>query len=804
MEFIDGNGSFRLKNPQKYSYLYFPAAGENGIRSSLTPLLGGDAKKDQNTFLFEPVSAENLHNNRGTRNFWCRFGVGRAWSASGASAAQEAAAGTANEEEAVLEAGFMWHTLYRRSKEFPVESKITTFVPIDFPDTEVTLVTIRNTGDAAVVFTPVAVLPMYARSADNIRDHRHVTSLLHRARVTEYGVRITPTLTFDERGHKKNELTYYVYGGDENGRGPAGVIPAVEDVIGEGGSFARPRAVYEELPELAQPGDTLDGYETAGTLVFEECRLLPGEEAFFALCAGIDSNSRLAGNSLQSEESGTDGHSRTDGKLPDDGHSQKASKLQRTGIEDALRTRRKDDWLSDLERTKAHWAEQVNVRFSTGDKQFDQYMCWIAFQPILRRIYGCSFLPHHDYGKGGRGWRDLWQDCLALLIMNPDGVRRMLVSNFGGVRMDGSNATIIGSRQGEFIADRNNIARVWMDHGFWPLHTTAFYIHQTGDLGILLEEAEYFKDGQAVRGEEKDGEWNEEYGVRQRDKRGQTVSGTVLEHILVQNLTAFYDVGEHNRIRLRGADWNDALDMAPERGESAAFTFAYAGNLGVLKELLARLSEQGTESVLLAGELAMLLSRDTALYADIAKKQALLREYCGLVRHNCSGEKVKIPIEELRLTLEAMECWWKETLRGEEWLSGKYSFFNGYYDNHGKRVERTEGRPDSSARIEEADIPEKTGDGAGVRMMLTSQVFAIQSGTATEEQTKSIIASADALLYREHKGGYCLNTDFGELKDDLGRMFGFAYGHKGTGRYFLTWPLCTETRSISGALPGRA
>lgn len=49
----------------------------------------------------------------------------------------------------------------------------------------------------------------------------------------------------------------------------------------------------------------------------------------------------------------------------------------------------------------------------------------------------------HDYGKGGRGWRDLWQDCLALLIMEPTDVRRMIVNNYGGVRIDGTNATIL-------------------------------------------------------------------------------------------------------------------------------------------------------------------------------------------------------------------------------------------------------------------------------------------------------------------------------------------------------------------------
>ncbi len=32
-------------------------------------------------------------------------------------------------------------------------------------------------------------------------------------------------------------------------------------------------------------------------------------------------------------------------------------------------------------------------------------------------------------------------------------------------------------------------------------------------------------------------------------------------------------------MKLHGADWNDALDMAWDKGESVAFTCAYAGNL---------------------------------------------------------------------------------------------------------------------------------------------------------------------------------------------------------------------------------
>ena len=91
-------------------------------------------------------------------------------------------------------------------------------------------------------------------------------------------------------------------------------------------------------------------------------------------------------------------------------------------------------------------------------------MKWVCFQPFLRRLFGCSFLPHHDYGRGGRGWRDLWQDCLSLLLMEPKTVGDMIVNNYKGVRLDGTNATIIGEGDGNFLADRNGITRVWMDH----------------------------------------------------------------------------------------------------------------------------------------------------------------------------------------------------------------------------------------------------------------------------------------------------------------------------------------------------
>ena len=393
-------------------------------------------------------------------------------------------------------------------------------------------------------------------------------------------------------------------------------------------------------------------------------------------------------------------------------------------------------------------------------------MNWVSFQPELRRIYGCSFLPHHDYGRGGRGWRDLWQDCLALLMMNPGGVRQMLLSNFGGVRVDGSNATIIGDHLGEFKADRNSITRVWMDHGVWPFMTTKLYMNQTGDFDLLYQKVPYFKDRQVMRGKAVDEQWKE--GMQwQESVRGVRYEGTVLEHLLIQALGAFYEVGEHNHIALRDADWNDALDMAGHRGESVAFTNAYAMNLRDLAAILRQEAAKGVRDVELLEEITKLLEDKEELYESIEAKHKLLNSYLRKCRHTVSGVRIQIDTKQLADSLEHKAEWMMEHIRETEWVSDAkgHGWYNGYYDDHGNRVEGV------------------TEEG-NVRMMLTGQVFSIMAGTATEEQVRAITEAADVYLYDASCGGYRLNTDFHELKTDMGRMFGFAFGEKENGAVF--------------------
>ena len=153
---------------------------------------------------------------------------------------------------------------------------------------------------------------------------------------------------------------------------------------------------------------------------------------------------------------------------------------------------------------------------------------------------------------------------------------------------------------------------------------------ETGDYDLLWKEAPYFLDKQVMRGEATDEEWE--------TKAAKTHTGTVMEHLLLQNLTAFYDVGEHNIIRLRGADWNDALDMAKEKGESVAFTNAYAQNLEDLAGLLRLAKQQGINSIVVAERMMPLFTMGTDLYESVERKHELLQCFLETCVAETAGE----------------------------------------------------------------------------------------------------------------------------------------------------------------------
>lgn len=713
---VHGDGTFHITNVTNLSYGYFPLCNTLSMKSAIGPNLGGDTKADQNSFLLLPTSVEDLANSLLKRNVFFRVNDSFTWSITGQTPKQ-----ILTPDNVDLFGDFLVHKIVRKNQLFTCE--IESFVPSNDTYQELHKITVKNIASEPLSLRSVVGVPIYGRSAENIRDHRHVSSLLNQAMMVENGVINKPTFSFDERGHLVNQRHYGVFASHSMVDKVNNYYPTLEEFVGEGHTLLDPLVVKEDVKNSYQVGDVVAGYEVMAGLDYGEVVLKEGEELTIVLSLVIDDS--------------YDDLIKTSSTL-----SLKAY--------DVLK-----------ETTKEYWEKELSpLVFHFPSDELNGWLKWVTLQPILRRIYGNSFLPYHDYGRGGRGWRDLWQDLLALIIMDPSNVREMLLNNFKGVRIDGSNATIIGDKPGEFLADRNNIARVWMDHGSWPLLTVKLYLDQSGDTDLLFEKVEYFRDQftHYTKRVEKDFEAKDH---TLKTKEGKTYKGTILEHLLIQNVVPYYNIGAHHNIRLEDADWNDGLDMANNKGESVAFTSFYGQNLIALSELLRKLHEQGVHHVHLFSEFDELLK--DVNHQDIALKSQLLQYYFEQIAGGLSGEQVTYDTLVLEKILYKKGFELLEQVRDNEWLEeGHEGWFNGYYD-------------DDSMPLD--DIQKK-------RMTLTGQVFAIMSNAATNKQIEKVIESADKYLYVKELGGYRLNTNFDEVKTNMGRLFGFAYGHKENGAMF--------------------
>ncbi len=104
-----------------------------------------------------------------------------------------------------------------------------------------------------------------------------MTSLLHRINTTEYGVEVTPVLSFDERGHQKNHTTYFVYGYSEKGDAPEAFYPTVQEFIGEGGTYLNPEAVRKNKQAERQEAE-LREKRAMGGIRFADVQLKPQKQ----------------------------------------------------------------------------------------------------------------------------------------------------------------------------------------------------------------------------------------------------------------------------------------------------------------------------------------------------------------------------------------------------------------------------------------------------------------------------------------------------------------------------------------------
>ena len=720
---LRSDGRFTLSAPDRISHLYLPLFNEYGMKSAITPRLGGDLKIDQNHFAIAPSTQETMNDPAQCRNVFFRVG-GDLYNVTGNTPMQRL-----NEEKSTLEVGLLDQTVTRTNARFSVS--VTSFVPAVAEAVELHRIVFTNLAKEKLPVKPTVAFPLYGRSADNLRDHRHVTALLNRVHVYENGVINQPTLSFDERGHLANRTAYGVFAVCDR-LSVADRWPILEEFTGEGGDLFMPAIPQSDARSPHLPGSVAEGFEALGGLGFPEIDLLPGEQltlvAGYFIAEGAGAVCDLA-----------------------------AKRLSLLGFDDLLQA------------TRDHWMrETAAVEMHLSSAERSGWLRWVGLQPVMRRIYGCSFLPHHDYGRGGRGWRDLWQDSLALTLLDPKSARAGLVNNIRGVRIDGSNATIVGMNPGEFIADRNNIVRVWSDHGAWPYVTVDFYVQRTGDVDLLFEKTPYWKDKFAHYTKAVDPEFVQNGSNLLSDVTGKPYEGTILEHLLLENVIPFFNVGDHGCVRLEGADWNDGIDMASANGETVTFTAMYAGNLNRIADTLDHLRKTRNLMYLeLPKETSVLFGTlEKPLVGTPAELHRIRDAYFGSVVGRLSGQLSRVNVIDLIGDLKGKARHWKKLLNEKEWIDGGNGtgWYNGYYDDRGRAVD--------------------SADPEGIRMTLTGQVFPLLSGIVPADRVPLIAKAVNVHLKDPKNGLVRLNTDLGKSDLKLGRFAGFAYGHKENGAFF--------------------
>ena len=665
---------------------YLPLFNLKGLKASITPFFGGDLKLDQHHYVLEPTTEIDLFSNIFSRNVI--FNVNsNLYFLNGQTALQQ-------EDELIYETDLLYQRVIRSNSLFTIDT--TSYIPQD-TNIEVHQIKFTNISDSKLDLQVTTAVPLYGRSADNLRDHRHVTSLLNQIETVDHGVIVKPTLSFDERGHQENHHVYSVYA-DSKELSLEGYIPVLDDFI-HGGSLHFPKG----LSHVVDQGTKVNGYEAIGAISFSNKTLEPNESITLYMSIGVHEDMEASRN-------------------------------------ESLAYLNPEAFQSGLEKTNNFFKNYVKgLQFTINDQETTNELSWVVLQPMLRRYFGNSYLPHHDYGHGGRGWRDLWQDLLALIMMNDSSVYDLLINNFQGVRIDGSNATIIGDKPGEFKADRNMITRVWSDHGAWPLLTVKMYIDETGDLSLLEKKQFYFMDQfthytKKTRSKTKIN--------LQTDKKDEPYQGTILEHLLLQNLVGHHNIGDHGFVRLEDADWNDGLDMAHHKGETIAFTHMFANNLRILASLI---KELPSEEVLVFEELKMLLE-DKVTISHFFDKVSEFK-----------GKTIKLKKSELIAKLEHLAALRIQHLQEQAF---KINHFQSYFNNDG---------------IDADDHH---------TMNLTGQTMALLSETASKEQASLLADSTRERLFSKHLGGYHLNSNYHQVLTNMGRAYGFAYNHKENGAIF--------------------
>ena len=205
-----------------------------------------------------------------------------------------------------------------------------------------------------------------------------------------------------------------------------------------------------------------------------------------------------------------------------------------------------EEWLEDV---KNYWDElSGRVKIKTPDRKLDIiFNNWLYYQSASSRFQArCGF-----YQAGGAwGFRDQLQDCLAMIISEPEKVRKHILKCAAHQFREGDvqhwwHETYLGVRT--LVSD---------DLLFLP-YVASQYARMTGDKSIFSEEV-FFLEGHHLP-EDRDDLYENAWQSEEK--------GTLYEHCLRAIKLAIMRSGQHGLPLILGGDWNDGMNNLGKKGK---------------------------------------------------------------------------------------------------------------------------------------------------------------------------------------------------------------------------------------------
>ncbi|GAB1401343.1 hypothetical protein MASR1M68_02540 [Elusimicrobiota bacterium] len=639
------------------------------------------------------------------------------------------------------------------SQSMKLTVSATVFVPLE-EMAELWMVEIKNNSNKTKVIDFIPTVPIFAGNRAYVEYHRDVVRLYNKS-VIDKDIEIVPGLEWIEGSTGPSDICYFMSAETEKGKKGDRFYSDRETFLGPNGMWLKPESILKNIPPKIQ----CYGKEAVGAVEFQKVSIPAGKTAKFVVINGITFN----------------------------------------GSKDAKKMIKKYSYKSAekaFDDLKSYWDERCSrVRITTGNSDFNTlWNTWWCYQLSMRYWFGNTAHPQTDYGSDFAGWRDFWQDMMAATVIDPKGLEERTIRTLEGIRLDGTNATRFFARTKEFGSDE--LHGLWCDHPYWTAQTVMILVNFLGDPKFLFREGiGYFKDAYQDRGETKNSEWKKGYIESQKTLSGKKYTGSVIEHLLVQIMTMFYDVGKNNLLKQKRADWNDAVDQV--KGENVTFTFAVAQNCNEIASLLEKIAKDlNITEIEVFEEFAILVENWGNKIQDITAeaRQIKLKKYLSKVNNAITGKKIKIKIEKILKDLRIKAQLAIDNANKKAW-NGHY--YSGYIFDNGKPVDTI---------FNKSGLNKKNPTSDDFEMMLMPQTWSLVSGGADKIQVADkVIESAFKYLFDKKVGAMKLNyPGYTKFDKTIGRITGFAPGTKENNALFSHANLFFVWALIKRGMPDEA